>query len=260
MRIDDDDLTLSLSTLKFMFGEAHTLLLWTIPLFLAVLLRLITWKYHHQLVFPVYFLGVAALFYAVVGIGMGIHHPMRGGEWSWEALREEGWLFDMHGGKEGGGGQWWSFYEYLDFELVRFRPLWMTLPTQFALYVPFFLLSIYSYIIFYLCSLFFNILHPPLNVPALSVSLNHYNINTNRELIAHGFSNMIAGLLGTVPNYLAYVNTLLFYRVGGGTRVAGFLLGVATAGIMWAGTGFIAFIRGSFLLPYYLIFLHANVR
>ena len=36
----------------------------------------------------------------------------------------------------------------LDFAMIRWGPLWATLPTQLAL-------------------LFFNILHPPLNVPAL---------------------------------------------------------------------------------------------
>ena len=77
-----------------------------------------------------------------------------------------------------------------------------------------------------LALLFFNILHPPLNVPALgkfnqysirekstdewtAVSLNEDNIDTNRELTAHGISNLVAGLFGVVPNYLVYVNTLL---------------------------------------------------
>ena len=48
------------------------------------------------------------------------------------------------------------------------------------------------------------------------------------------------------PNYLVYVNTLLFYRVGGGTRIAGFLLAVATMVLLLIGTGPIAYIRTSF--------------
>ncbi|KAJ6491582.1 sulfate transporter family-domain-containing protein [Mycena vulgaris] len=117
---------------------------------------------------------------------------------------------------------WYKFYQYYDYSKVRFAPLWSTLPTQFAL-------------------LFFNILHPPLNVPALAVSLNE-DVDTDKELVAHGYSNFLAGVLGTVPNYLVYVNTLLFYRVGGGTRIAGFLLAVATAALLMIGTGPIAFI------------------
>ena len=34
-----------------------------------------------------------------------------------------------------------------------------------------------------------------------------------------------------------------FYRVGGGTRIAGFLLAVATAVLLFIGTGPIAYIR-----------------
>ncbi|ELU36902.1 sulfate anion transporter [Rhizoctonia solani AG-1 IA] len=104
-----------------------------------------------------------------------------------QSLRSGGWVFDVGGSTE----PWcWS-------------AIWAGMPTQLAL-------------------LFFNILHPPLNVPALAVSLNEDSIDTNRELTAHGISNLLAGFTGTVPNYLVYVNTLLFYRVGGGTRVAGF--------------------------------------
>ncbi|KAI0758628.1 nucleotide hydrolase-domain-containing protein [Trametes elegans] len=63
-----------------------------------------------------------------------------------------------------------------------------------------------------------------------------------KELVAHGYSNLLAGLIGTVPNYLVYVNTLLFYRVGGDTRVSGFLLAGATTVLLLVGTVPIAFI------------------
>ena len=44
-----------------------------------------------------------------------------------------------------------------------------------------------------------------------AVSLNS-DVDTNKELVAHGYSNLFAGLAGTVPNYLVYVNTLLCVR------------------------------------------------
>ena len=50
------------------------------------------------------------------------------------------------------------------------------------------------------------------------------------------------------PNYLVYVNTLLFYRVGGETRVSGFMLAGATTLLLLVGTSPIAFIRTSLLL------------
>lgn len=42
-----------------------------------------------------------------------------------------------------------------------------------------------------------------------AVSLDS-DVDTNKELIAHGYSNFLAGIAGTVPNYLVYVNTLLY--------------------------------------------------
>ncbi|KAF6756738.1 vacuole protein [Ephemerocybe angulata] len=208
MRIPDDDFTLSWETLRLMFLENHNLVLWAIPLGLAVLLRLITHRFHHQLIFPVYFIVIPLVFYVVV----------LAGRFDFAQLRAEGWLFDVSMARE----PWWKFYTYLNFRRVVWGALWNTMPTQFAL-------------------LFFNMLHPPLNVPALAVSLN-MDVNTDKELVAHGYSNLLSGLLGTVPNYLVYVNTLLFYRVGGTTRIASFLLAIATVGLLMVGTGPIAYL------------------
>ena len=43
-----------------------------------------------------------------------------------------------------------------------------------------------------------------------------------------------------------------FYRVGGGNRIAGFLLAIATAGLLVVGAGPIAFLRELYCL---LIFI-----
>lgn len=94
-----------------------------------------------------------------------------------------------------------------------------------------------------LALVFFGILHVPLNVPSLGVSLNEDNVKLDRELVAHGFSNMLAGIFGTVPNYLCYVNTVLFYRVGGGSRLSGVMLAAATAGVMLVGPSVIGYLR-----------------
>ncbi|TCD70373.1 hypothetical protein EIP91_003725 [Steccherinum ochraceum] len=207
-RITEDDFDLSLATLKFFLLNAYNLALWVPPFALAVLLRVITAKYHHQLIFPLYFILIPVVFYMVVAaarLDVG-------------SLRGNGWLFDMDTADE----PWYRFWTFFDFRATNWGALWDTLPTQFAL-------------------LFFNILHPPLNVPALAVSLNH-DVDTDKELVAHGYSNILAGLLGTVPNYLVYVNTLLFYRVGGDTRISGFLLAGANVALLLIGTGPIAYL------------------
>ncbi|PBK63679.1 hypothetical protein ARMSODRAFT_894160 [Armillaria solidipes] len=194
--------------LPHMFTSLHNIILWGIPLFLAIFLRVGMWL--HGKLHKGDFIAIPVIFYVVV-LAAGI--PM-------DVLRKNGWVFDVQGGNEAG---WYKFYGYFDFTQVRFKPIWDTLPTQFAL-------------------LFFNILHPPLNVPALSISLNEDYIDTNKELVAHGYSNLFAGLIGTVPNYLVYVNTLLFYRVGGTTRISGFLLAAATGVLLAIGTGFVGYI------------------
>ena len=64
----------------------------------------------------------------------------------------------------------------VDFKQTDFGALIDTLPTQFAL-------------------VFFGLLHVPINVPALGISVGEDNVNTDRELVAHGVSNVLAGLL-----------------------------------------------------------------
>jgi len=98
------------------------------------------------------------------------------------------------------------FFHYLqlaaclsaDFRHTSWPAVWATMPTQVAL-------------------LFFNVLHPPLNVPALGmarpsglitcilysklrsclgISLGEDEVDLNRELTGHGVSNLVAGVLG----------------------------------------------------------------
>ncbi|KAG8875939.1 hypothetical protein FRB97_004616 [Tulasnella sp. 331] len=206
---DDEGFQYNLSTFKLFFMSPRALALWLPPFALAVLFRILTMRVKHQLFFPFFFMCIPCVFYvvkAVLGVDL-------------DTLRHSGWVFDVGNGAE----PWYHFYTLFDWRKTSFKALLATLPTQLAL-------------------LFFNILHPPLNVPALAVSLNADNVDTNRELVAHGISNGLAGLLGTVPNYLVYVNTLMFYRVGGGSRISGLLLAAGTAILLVVGTAPIGFI------------------
>ncbi|KAG8935275.1 hypothetical protein FRC01_003025 [Tulasnella sp. 417] len=206
---DAEGFTYTWKTAKLFLTNTHVISLWVPAFALAVILRIITHKVHHQLIFPMFFLAIPCIFYAVKAI-IGV---------DLETLRKTGWVFDV-------GAQsapWYQFYKYYNFRKTSFQALIATMPTQLAL-------------------LFFNILHPPLNVPALAVSLNVDDVDTNRELVAHGISNVLAGCLGTVPNYLVYVNTLMFYRVGGGSRISGLLLAAATFVLLIIGTAPIGYI------------------
>lgn len=103
----------NLETFKLFFKSAHAIALWLIPLSLAILLRIITHFFHHQLVFPAYFFLIPCIFYIVVAIG----------PWSLDHLRETGWIFDV-----GGEAQpWWQFYTYF-VGLFFFPPAWCLRP------------------------------------------------------------------------------------------------------------------------------------
>jgi len=199
---------ISLDLVRHYF-DLPILFLWLVPLLLAITLRLITSRYSHPLIFPGFFLAIPVVFYAIAwATGTSVVE-----------LREAGWVFEANGVDS-------KPFEYLtlfDLHKTDFSALVSTIPTQLAL-------------------VFFGLLHVPINVPALGISVGEDNVDTDRELVAHGYSNVLAGLCGTVPNYLCYVNSVLFYKVGGTTRVAGFLLALASFGILLAGPGIISYL------------------
>lgn len=201
-------------TLQYFFQSWHTIALWTIPLGLAVLLRIITAFTRHPLVMPTYFLAITPVFYLIALPIMGMTIP---------DLRADGWIFDIG---SSGEAPFWRYLTYFDFKATDLRAIWDTMPTMVSL-------------------TFFSILHVPLNVPALGVSLKEDNVDVDRELTGHGIANLLAGAIGTVPNYLCFSNSLLFYRVGGGSVLSGLMLAGATAVILIAGPGMINYLNVS---------------
>lgn len=189
--------------------RADTILLWTIPLLLAIILIIVQRFVKSNLLVGGYFISVAALFY-FFKFALGI--PMM-------TLHSNGWVFDP----PPAGNPWYHFYTLYDFKAVHWGALADTIPAMFAL-------------------TFFGILHVPINVPALGISTGEDNLNVDRELIAHGLSNCVSGLLGSVQNYLVYTNSLLFMDSGGNDRLAGLLLAACTLGILLAGPVIIGFI------------------
>ncbi|CAE6431990.1 unnamed protein product [Rhizoctonia solani] len=199
---DEEGFQYNLDTFKLYFMNKHNLMLWLPAFALAVLLRIITHRFHHQLIFPMYFIAIGVMFYVVVAIvGIDLH-----------ILRSGGWVFDVGASTE----SWWHFYTYFGQPFGLILELFLTRHADFK--------------------------QTSWSAIWAAVSLNEDNIDTNRELTAHGISNLVAGLFGVVPNYLVYVNTLLFYRVGGGTRVAGFLLACSSVFLLFIGTGPISYI------------------
>ena len=106
----------NLATFKLFLESPNAVMLWTIPLLLAIILRFITHFYHHQLIFPAYFFCIPIIFYSVVLIS----------NWNLADLRQKGWIFDVGSNSQ----SWWKFYTYFvscvffltDSRLITGRP------------------------------------------------------------------------------------------------------------------------------------------
>lgn len=81
----DGTLNYNLETLRHLVGPA-TLLLWTVPLLLAIILIIIQRFIKHPLIVPLYFLSIPAVFYLVVLAVPNLDITL---------LRGQGWVFDL---------------------------------------------------------------------------------------------------------------------------------------------------------------------
>ncbi|KAJ2655594.1 hypothetical protein IWW48_005454 [Coemansia sp. RSA 1200] len=187
----------------------NTFGLWGSSLLAALFLRVLNTRYTHPLFVPLFFMAIPAAFYATTS-ALGL---------SMECLRAAGWVFEL----PEAGKPFYYFYTLFDLWNIDWHSVGLTVPTMLGL-------------------AFFSILHVPINVPALAVSTDADKIDTNRELLAHGVTNLLSGALGTFQNYLVYSNSLLFIRSGGGSNLAGAMLGLATLGIFFSGPAIIGYI------------------
>lgn len=154
--------------------------------------------------------GITAVFYIVTTAVPSIHMS---------DLRSHGWVFEA----PASGVPFYNFYSYYKFSIVDWKAVIATIPSQLAL-------------------TFFGILHVPINVPNLAMVVQEDNVSINRELIMHGISNTISGAIGSIQNYLVFVNSAMFMQNGGDSRLAGYMLAAATFGLWVAGPVVIGFV------------------
>ena len=164
--------------------DKDTVLLWVVPLVLAIVLATTKRFIRSPYLVPSFFLGVAATFYIIVTAVPSLHIP---------DLRDSGWIF----AEVESGVPFYNFYTYYgefhstifltfpwrlhieDIRAIDWKALAATIPAMFAL-------------------TFFGILHVPINVPALAIAVEEDNLNLNRELVAHGISNALSGFAGSI--------------------------------------------------------------
>jgi len=109
----------------------------------------------------------------------------------------------------------WDLWKVIDFSLVSWHAVLDSIPTTVALVL-------------------FSLIHVPINIPAFALSTN-VDVDMNQELIAHGFSNMLAGAGGGLQNYMAYTQSVLYDKSGGTGRVSGLFVAAVTAILFFVG-------------------------
>ncbi|OJD37716.1 sulfate transporter [Diplodia corticola] len=205
----DGNLEYNLVTLHKLF-RADTIALWTSPLALAIIYMVIKHYYDHPALMPAFIVLITGVFHIIVA---AVSH------FNLDKARDAGWVF----AKPESGVPFYHFYTLYDFSVVDWSAIFRTIPTMFALS-------------------FFGIIHVPINVPALALSAKEDDVDINRELVAHGLSNGLSGLVGSIQNYLVYVNSVMFMDHGGNSRMAGLMLAAATTGVWMAGPGMIGYV------------------
>jgi len=202
--------------------RGDTLALWIIPLALALLLIAVKYRVKHPLTDSVYFLSITAIFWFFIAAIPELKVP---------ELRAKGWVFEA----PDAGVPWYHFYTLYMFDIMDWKAIGATVPAMLAL-------------------TFFAILHVPINIPALGMQTGDDDLNLDRELTAHGISNLLSGVCGSIQvsnyshcarqlvltpiqNYLVFANTILFMRSGGDSRAAGVMLAAATFIVMAAAQG-----------------------
>jgi SulP family sulfate permease len=80
----------------------------------------------------------------------------------------------------------------------------------------------------------FSLIHVPINIPAFAISTNT-EADMNKELVAHGYSNLLAGVFGGLQNYMAYTQSVLYHKSGGMGKASGVAVAAITTLLFFIG-------------------------
>jgi SulP family sulfate permease len=175
--------------------------LWGSALLLELLLRAIMRKFDVPLLPPFYFILIPPAFYALLFL-MGV--PL-------DVAHGYSWFFPSS--HPPGPTLMWSLLLRVD--NVDWVAAAHCIPTVVALTI-------------------FAFMHVPVNIPSLKFSTGE-EVDINQELVAHGYSNLLSGGLGGLPNYLCYSNSVLYYKCHGGGKRSGYLVAAVTAIFFFIG-------------------------
>jgi SulP family sulfate permease len=87
----------------------------------------------------------------------------------------------------------------------------------------------------------FSLIHVPINIPAFALSTKT-DTNMDAELLAHGYSNIVAGMFGGLQNYMAYTQSVLYAKSGGTGKASGFAVAFTTSILFFVGPAIASYI------------------
>ncbi|CAI5736034.1 unnamed protein product [Hyaloperonospora brassicae] len=181
--------------------------LWVSSAVLALLLFFLARRIKSPLFPPLFFVSIPPLFYVgLLLLGIPI-----------DTARERGWFFDR-----APHVPFFSLWQQYDFSLVA----WHVIPRHFGTIVGL---------------TFFSLMHVPINIPSLSLTIDK-EVDINDELVAHGISNTLGGLCGSVQNYLCYSTSALYYKCGGSGRRSGFVIGLVLLFFFFVGPSAVSYL------------------
>lgn len=130
-------------------------------------------KSKYPLLSPIYFCSIPPFFYMCAGIWHLISGKALGDEYYFPPLTTNN--VDDNESKIWGDDVW-EIFRIIDIRNVSWVAVVRSIPTMIALVL-------------------FSLIHVPINIPAFAVS-SGVDVDMNVELVAHGYSNVIAGLAG----------------------------------------------------------------
>lgn len=188
-------------------ANAEILPLWLSALALVVLLSVLSKYIRSPFMPPIFFLSIPPAFYILLAI-LGV---------SSQDARASGWFFDR-----AAKVTFWTMWEPFQFNQVA----WWAIPRQYGTILG---LSLFS------------LMHVPINIPSLSLTTGT-EVDINQELKSHGYSNALAGLCGSVQNYLCYSFSALYYKCGGNGFLSSICVAFITILIFLVGPNAVAYI------------------
>eukprot|EP00804_Cyclotella_cryptica_P014085 CCRYP_021209-RA/>CCRYP_021209-RA protein AED:0.08 eAED:0.08 QI:197/1/1/1/1/0.85/7/2039/477 len=133
-------------------------------------------KSKYPLLSPIYFCTIPPFFYACAAMWRFVSGQTVDDEFFFPPLTECKGNNCNHGDSRLWGDDVLEIFQVIDFSSISWVAVIRSIPTMIALVM-------------------FSLIHVPINIPAFAVSSN-VEVDMNVELMAHGYSNGIAGMLG----------------------------------------------------------------